>query len=83
MKHLKTLVAGIALVAGMSTAAQAASTLESVKAAGKVKCGVNTGLAGFGRRTIKGVWAGLDIDLCKGSRGRRVSATPTRSNTSR
>jgi general L-amino acid transport system substrate-binding protein len=65
MNHLKTLVAGIALVAGMSTAAHAASTLESVKAAGKVKCGVNTGLAGFAAPNDQGVWAGLDIDLCK------------------
>jgi general L-amino acid transport system substrate-binding protein len=66
MKHVKILVAGIALVAGMSTAAHAASTLESVKAAGKLKCGVTTGLAGFGAPNDKGEWAGLDIDLCKG-----------------
>jgi general L-amino acid transport system substrate-binding protein len=65
MKHVKILVAGIALAAGMSTAAQAASTLESVKAAGKLKCGVNTGLAGFAAPNDQGVWAGLDIDLCK------------------
>jgi general L-amino acid transport system substrate-binding protein len=62
---LKYLVASVALLAGMSTAAHAASTLESVKAAGKVKCGVNTGLAGFAAPNDQGVWAGLDIDLCK------------------
>jgi general L-amino acid transport system substrate-binding protein len=65
MNYAKTLVAGIALVAGMSTAAHAASTLESVKAAGKLKCGVNTGLAGFAAPNDQGVWAGLDIDLCR------------------
>ena len=65
MNYVKTLVAGIALVAGMSTAAHAASTLESVKAAGKLKCGVNTGLAGFAAPNDQGVWAGLDIDLCR------------------
>lgn len=65
MKHVKTLVAGVALLAGMSTAAQAASTLESVKAAGKLKCGVNSGLAGFAAPNDQGVWAGLDVDLCK------------------
>jgi general L-amino acid transport system substrate-binding protein len=65
MNHLKTLVAGVALLVGMSTAAHAASTLESVKAAGKVKCGVNTGLAGFAAPNDQGVWAGLDIDLCR------------------
>jgi len=65
MNYAKTLIAGIALVAGMSTAAHAASTLESVKAAGKLKCGVNTGLAGFAAPNDQGVWAGLDIDLCR------------------
>jgi general L-amino acid transport system substrate-binding protein len=65
MKHLKTLAVGVALIAGMSTAAHAASTLESVKAAGKLKCGVNTGLAGFAAPNDQGVWSGLDIDLCK------------------
>jgi general L-amino acid transport system substrate-binding protein len=62
---MKYLIASVALLAGMSTAAHAASTLESVKAAGKVKCGVNTGLAGFAAPNDQGVWAGLDIDLCK------------------
>ena len=65
MKSIKYIIAGVALLAGMSTAAHAASTLESVKAAGKVKCGVNTGLAGFAAPNDQGVWAGLDIDLCK------------------
>jgi len=65
MKQMKYLIAGVALLAGMSTAAHAASTLESVKAAGKVKCGVNTGLAGFAAPNDQGVWAGLDIDVCR------------------
>ena len=65
MRQVKILVAGVALMAGMSTAAYAASTLENVKAAGKLKCGVNTGLAGFAAPNDQGVWAGLDIDLCK------------------
>jgi general L-amino acid transport system substrate-binding protein len=62
---MKYLIASVALLAGMSTAAHAASTLESVKAAGKIKCGVNTGLPGFAAPNDQGVWAGLDIDLCK------------------
>ncbi|HVJ34985.1 MAG TPA: amino acid ABC transporter substrate-binding protein [Terriglobia bacterium] len=40
-------------------------TLDNVKTYGKLKCGVNTGLAGFGAPDDKGNWAGLDIDLCK------------------
>jgi general L-amino acid transport system substrate-binding protein len=65
MKHLKYVVAGVALLAGMATAAQA-GTLDDVKARGKLLCGVTTGLAGFGAPNDKGEWAGLDIDLCKG-----------------
>ena len=30
-----------------------------------MKCGVSTGLAGFGFRNDSGTWVGLDIDLCK------------------
>jgi general L-amino acid transport system substrate-binding protein len=65
MKQLKYVVAGVALLAGMATAAQA-GTLDDVKARGKLLCGVTTGLAGFGAPNDKGEWAGLDIDLCKG-----------------
>ena len=64
MKHVKYAVAGVALLAGMATAAQAA-TLDDVKARGKLVCGVTTGLAGFGAPNDKGEWAGLDIDMCK------------------
>ena len=49
-----------------AAAKPAGSTLESVKATGKLKCGVTTGLAGFGAPNDQGVWSGLDIDLCKG-----------------
>jgi general L-amino acid transport system substrate-binding protein len=65
MKKMKYVVAGVALLAGMATAAQA-GTLDDVKARGKLVCGVTTGLAGFGAPNDKGEWAGLDIDLCKG-----------------
>jgi general L-amino acid transport system substrate-binding protein len=65
MKHWRYVVAGFALLAGMSTAAHATSTLESVKAAGKLKCGVHTGLAGFAAPNDQGVWSGLDVNLCR------------------
>ena len=57
-----TLAVGIGVV-GMSVQA---ATLDNVKSHGKLKCGVNTGLAGFGFPNDKGEWSGLDIDLCKG-----------------
>jgi general L-amino acid transport system substrate-binding protein len=65
MMQMKHVVAGIVLLAGMSTAASAGEVLDKVKAAGKVTCGVNTGLAGFAAPNDQGVWAGLDIDLCR------------------
>lgn len=45
--------------------ASAQSTLESVRAKGFVQCGVNTGLAGFSQPDSKGVWRGIDADLCR------------------
>jgi general L-amino acid transport system substrate-binding protein len=48
-----------------ASAAGAQSTLESVRAKGFVQCGVNTGLAGFSQPDSKGVWRGIDVDLCR------------------
>jgi len=42
-----------------------ADTLSSVKEKGFVQCGVNTGLPGFSSADQKGVWKGLDVDLCR------------------
>jgi len=56
---------GLATVAIFSTAAQA-GTLEDVKKAGVVKCGVSTSLAGFSAADDKGNWKGLDVDVCRG-----------------
>ena len=43
----------------------AQSTLETVQKRGFVQCGVNTGVAGFSAPDSKGVWRGIDVDLCK------------------
>ena len=48
-----------------SFSAAAQSTLESVRAKGFVQCGVNTGLAGFSQPDSKGVWKGIDVDVCR------------------
>jgi general L-amino acid transport system substrate-binding protein len=45
--------------------ATAQSTLDSVRARGYVNCGTNTGLAGFSQPDSKGVWRGVDVDLCR------------------
>lgn len=54
-----------ALALGVAGSALAQSTLEAVKAKGFVQCGVNTGLAGFSQPDSKGVWRGIDVDLCR------------------
>ncbi|MBM3354595.1 MAG: amino acid ABC transporter substrate-binding protein [Betaproteobacteria bacterium] len=43
----------------------AQGTLEAVQKKGFVQCGVNTGLAGFSQPDSKGVWKGLDVDVCR------------------
>src|SRR3546814_11609619 len=50
-------------MAGLSWAH--ADTLATVKERGVVHCGVTTGFAGFSAPDAKGVWQGLDVDLCR------------------
>jgi general L-amino acid transport system substrate-binding protein len=61
----KTLYLGsaIALALGGAHVASAA-TLEDVKAAGTLKCGTNTGLAGFAAPDASGKWEGFDVAVC-------------------
>jgi general L-amino acid transport system substrate-binding protein len=59
---LKWLAAALILVC---TSAAAQSTFDAVRKKGYVQCGVNTGLAGFSQPDSKGVWRGIDIDLCR------------------
>ncbi|MDE0716447.1 MAG: amino acid ABC transporter substrate-binding protein [Rhodospirillaceae bacterium] len=60
---LKTAVSAAAacLIAG---AAQAA-TLDDIKKAGVLKCGINTGLPGFAYTDDKGKWTGFDVAYCR------------------
>ena len=46
------------------TTAAHATTLEDVKARGKLLCGVNPGLLGFAAKGDDGSWAGFDVDFC-------------------
>ena len=55
----------IVLVAVLSAPAAAQSTLDAVRARGAVQCGVSTGIAGFSAPDSKGVWRGIDIDMCR------------------
>jgi general L-amino acid transport system substrate-binding protein len=59
---VKNLVLALAFFA---VPAWAQSTLDSVRSKGFVQCGVNTGIAGFSAPDSKGVWRGIDVDLCR------------------
>lgn len=52
-------------VLGTSVVAVAGPTLDGVKARGELVCGVHTGLYGFGAPDDKGVWRGIDVDVCR------------------
>lgn len=41
-------------------------TLDAVRARGMLNCGIHTGVAGFALPDSRGVWQGLDVDLCRG-----------------
>jgi general L-amino acid transport system substrate-binding protein len=64
-KKILTGVVGAAILALGAMQAEAAGTLDSVKAKGFLQCGVNANLAGFGSQDSTGSFTGLDIDLCK------------------
>jgi general L-amino acid transport system substrate-binding protein len=59
----KLVLAGLVALASI-TAAQA-SMLDDVRRRGDLRCGVNTGLAGFAAPDDKGDWRGIDADFCR------------------
>lgn len=62
MKRLVTIgAAALALAAG----AASAQTLDEVKSRGMLKCGTNTGLAGFAAPDASGNWEGFDVAVCR------------------
>ena len=54
-----------ATVALVGVFAVPAGTLEDVQAAGELRCGINTGLAGFGFTDDMGRWTGFDVAYCR------------------
>jgi general L-amino acid transport system substrate-binding protein len=63
----KMTIAGIsAATLFLSSVAVAGPTLDAVKSKGFVQCGVTTGLPGFSGADDKGVWSGIDVDMCRG-----------------
>ena len=67
MTKIKSLFISLLLTLGVSSAIAGShgSTLDLVKERGVLKCGSNTGLAGFGLPNSDGVWEGIDVDVCR------------------
>jgi len=64
----RILIAAVAgLLAGIAAAAdaRAADTAKVIKERGRLRCGVNTGSAGFSAPDSQGNWKGLDVDTCR------------------
>jgi len=56
-------VTGMLVMVG--TAPSQSATLDDVRAAGELKCGINTGLAGFAFTDDQGNWTGFDVAYCR------------------
>ncbi|MFA5522165.1 MAG: amino acid ABC transporter substrate-binding protein [Castellaniella sp.] len=64
MKLFKAAVASIT-IGLFGVTAHAGQTYDSVKEKGFVQCGFTTGIPGFSIADSKGVWSGLDVDMCR------------------
>lgn len=49
----------------LATYSVEAATLDDVKARGMLRCGVSTGVPGFGAQDDSGRWSGFDVDFCR------------------
>ena len=63
MKH--TFLYGSAIALTLAAGAASGATLDDVKARGTLKCGTNTGLAGFAAPDANGQWEGFDVAICR------------------
>ncbi len=64
MKLITKLAVGTAFTFSVAGASQA-GTLDDVKAAGHVKCGISTGVPGFAFTNDAGEWQGFDPAVCQ------------------
>jgi general L-amino acid transport system substrate-binding protein len=65
MNALRGLLLAAVAATLASAQAYAGPTFDAAKSRGQINCGVNTGLAGFSAPDDKGVWRGLDVDVCR------------------
>ena len=68
---MRTIIGGSALLLGLALGAPAmaqgsgSATIDKIKGAGTLVCGVSTGVAGFSLADSKGVTQGIDADTCR------------------
>jgi len=60
------LAAAFAVSASLFAPAQAGPIIDGIRARGVLNCGINTGVAGFALPDSRGVWQGLDVEMCRG-----------------
>lgn len=66
LKHSIRAVAAAAAVAVLAAAAPGhAATLDDIRAADELKCGINTGIPGFAFTDDRGNWTGFDVAYCR------------------
>ena len=63
---MRSLIIAATAVIGLAATQASAATLDTVKGRNAVQCGVSTGVIGFSSPDDKGVWTGIDVDLCRG-----------------
>jgi general L-amino acid transport system substrate-binding protein len=66
MKRIACVVALTAMATFAASSVSAQTTLKTVQQRGALVCGVSQGLPGFSSPNDRGVWTGLDVDLCRG-----------------
>ncbi|MBB5688122.1 general L-amino acid transport system substrate-binding protein [Roseomonas alkaliterrae] len=59
-------VLGATIGGALAQSTTPSPTLDAVRARGMLNCGIHTGVAGFALPDSRGVWQGLDVDLCRG-----------------
>jgi general L-amino acid transport system substrate-binding protein len=64
---MKRVLWALFVLAGLGAPASVveAAVLDQVKSKGFLQCGVSQGLPGFSTPDDKGVWTGIDVDLCR------------------
>lgn len=65
MRKMKLAVVATVAAFAISAGVAQASTKEDILKRGAFQCGVSTGLPGFSIADENGVWAGIDVDVCK------------------